>query len=109
VSPAFSSLTDTNVTALGLQLGQNRNIRNVVDIFTHKMQQADVYGRDLIQGYQMFDFMDQGNPDSAYPGQDIGDGATLQVVGNVTGAANALALLVQEQILQQPAGALMQF
>jgi hypothetical protein len=109
VTPAFSSLTDTNVTALGLQLGQNRNVRNVLDIFTHKLHQADVYGRDAVQGYAMFDFMDQGNPDSAYPGQDIGDGATLQVVGNVTGAANALALLVQEQILQQPAGALMNF
>lgn len=109
VTPAFSSLTDTNVTALGLQLGQNRNIRNVLDLFTHKFQQADVYGTDLVQGYSLFDFMDQGNPDSAYAGQDIGDGATLQVTGNVTGAANALALLVQEQILQQPSGNLMQF
>jgi hypothetical protein len=109
VTPAFSSLTDTNVTAIGLQLGQNRNVRNVLDLFTHKLQQADVYDTDLVQGYTMFDFMDQGNPDSAYAGQDIGDGATLQVTGNVTGVANALALLVQEQILQQPAGALMQF
>ena len=109
VSPAFSSLTDTNVTALGLQLGQNRNVRNVLDLFTHKLQQADVYARDLIQGYTMFDFMDQGNPDSAYSGQDIGDGATLQITGNVTGVANALGLLIQEQILQQPAGNLMNF
>jgi hypothetical protein len=109
VTPAFSSLTDTNVTALGVQLGQNRNIRNVLDLFQHKLQQADVYSRDLIQGYTIFDFMDQGNPDSAYSGQDIGDGATLQVTGNVTGVANALALVVQEQILQQPGGNLMQF
>jgi hypothetical protein len=109
VSPAFSSLTDTNVTALGIQLGQNRNVRNVLDLFTHKLHQADVYSRDLIQGYTMFDFMDQGNPDSAYPGQDVGDGATLQVTGNVTGVANGLGLLVQEQVLQQPAGALMNF
>jgi hypothetical protein len=109
VTPAFSSLTDTNVTALGVQLGQNRNIRNLLDLFQHKMQQADVYSRDLIQGYTMFDFMDQGNPDSAYPGQDIGDGATLQTTANVTGVANALALIVQEQVLQQPGGNLMQF
>lgn len=109
VSPAFSSLTDTNVTALGIQLGQNRNVRNVLDIFSHKLQQADVYSRDLIQGYTMFDFMDQGNPDSAYSGQDIGDGATLQVTGNVTGVANALALMIQEQVLQQPSGNLMNF
>jgi hypothetical protein len=109
VTPAFSSLTDTNITAIGLQLGQNRNIRNVLDLFTHKLQQADVYSRDLIQGYTMFDFMDQGNPDAAYAGQDIGDGATLQVTGNVTGVANALGLLVQEQVLQQPTGNLMNF
>jgi hypothetical protein len=80
-----------------------------VDIFTHKMQQADVYDRDFISGYTMFDFMDSGNPDSSYPGQDVGDGATLQVVGNPAGVANALGLVVQEQILQQPAGALMAF
>jgi len=109
VTPAFATLTDTNVTAIGLQLGQNRNVRNVLDLFTHKLQQADVYSRDLIQGYTMFDFMDQGNPDSAYPGQDIGDGATLQVVGSPAGVANALGLFIQEQILQQPSGALMNF
>ena len=109
VQPAFQTLTDTNATQLGVQLGQNRNVRNVLDIFKHKLQQCDVYSRDAIQGYVMFDFMDQGNPDSAYPGQDVGDGATLQVTGNVTGAANALALLVQEQVLQQPGGHLMNF
>jgi hypothetical protein len=109
VSPAFASLTDTNATQLGIQLGQNRNIRNVLDIFKHKLQNADVYSRDPVQGYVIFDFMDQGNPDSAYPGQDIGDGATLQVTGNVAGVANGLALVVQEQVLQQPGGALMNF
>jgi hypothetical protein len=109
VNPAFSSLTDTNVTTLGISLGQNRNVRNKLDLFMHKMQQADVYGRDLIQGYTMFDFMDQGNPDSSYSGQDIGDGATFQVVGDPTGVANGFALMIQEQILQQPAGNLMNF
>lgn len=109
VNPAFSSLTDTNVTTLGISLGQNRNVRNKLDVYMHKMQQADIYGRDLIQGYTMFDFMDQGNPDSAYAGQDIGDGATFQVVGDVTGVANGFALLIQEQILQQPSGNLMNF
>jgi hypothetical protein len=109
VSPAFSSLTDTNVSAIGVQLGQNRNVRNVLDIFKHKVQQADIYSRDIIQGYTMFDFIENGNPDSAYPGQDVGDGATLQVTANVAGVANALALTVQEQILQQPGGHLMNF
>jgi hypothetical protein len=109
VNPAFASLTDTNVTTLGISLGQNRNVRNKLDLYMHKMQQADVYGRDLIQGYTMFDFMDQGNPDSSYGGQDIGDGATFQVVGDPTGVANGFALMIQEQILQQPAGNLMNF
>lgn len=109
LAPSFSSLSDTNLSAVGMQLGQNRNVRNVLDVFTHKLQQADIYGRDLIQGYTMFDFMDNGNPDSAYPGQDIGDGSTLQVVGTVAGVGNALGLFIQEQVLQQPAGQLMNF
>jgi len=109
VSPAFQTLTDTNVSQLGVQLGQNRNIRNLLDIFKHKLQNADIYSRDPIQGYVLFDFMENGNPDSSYPGQDVGDGATLQVTATLAGAANALGLLLQEQVLQQPGGQLMNF
>jgi hypothetical protein len=106
VSPAFSALSDTNITALGILLGGNRNVRNKVDIWTHKLQHVDIYDRDPIQGYLLMDFIDQGNFDSSFPGQDIGDGATYQLVGDAAGVANALLLVIQEQLLHAPAGQL---
>lgn len=116
VAPAFASLLDgtsplvtTGVTTLGIQLGGNRNVRNKVDIMAHKMQMADVYLREPVQGYNVLDFIDQGNADSAYPGQDIGDGATFQLIGDVQTTANGFAIAVQEQILHQPTGALLNF
>lgn len=109
VTPAFATLSDTNVTTLGILLGGNRNVRNVVDIFAHKQQQQDVYDRFAIQGYNLMDFIESGNPDSAYPGQDIGDGATFQLIGNVTGVANGFGLVVQEQMLHIPTGPLYTF
>jgi hypothetical protein len=118
VAPAFATLIDavpngpqgTGPNTLGVLLGGNRNVRNKVDIMAHKMQFPDIYLREPVQGYSIMDFMEQGNPDAAYPGQDIGDGATFQLVADVTGTtANGLALIVQEQILHQPSGALMDF
>jgi hypothetical protein len=109
VTPAFATLSDTNVTQLGVLLGGNRNVRNKVDLFAHKAQQYDVYDRFPIQGYNLFDFMDSGNPDSAYPGQDIGDGATFQLVADVTGVANAYGIILQEQMLHMPTGPLYTF
>jgi len=106
VSPSFATLSDVNVTTLGVLLGGNRNVRNKLDIFTHKLQQHDVYDRDAIQGYILQDFIDSGNPDSSFPGQDIGDGATFQLIGDVTGVANAQGLVIQEQLLHQPTGPL---
>jgi hypothetical protein len=118
VAPAFATLIDTVASGpqatgpntLGVLLGGNRNIRNKVDIMAHKMQFPDIYLREPVQGYNIMDFMEQGNPDAAYPGQDVGDGATFQLVADVLGTtANGLAVIVQEQILHQPAGALMDF
>lgn len=106
VAPAFSALSDTNVTTLGVLLGGNRNVRNKVDIWTHKLQHVDVYDRDPVQGYLLMDFIDQGNYDSAFPGQDIGDGATYQLVADVAGVGSAFGLIVQEQLLHAPAGQL---
>src|ERR1700722_3284715 len=34
--PAMTALSDTNVSAIGILLGANRNVRNVVDDFAHK-------------------------------------------------------------------------
>lgn len=109
VPPAFSALSDTNVTSAGILLGANRNVRNVVDTFAHKALEFDTYERNLIQGYSVFDFMESGNPDSAYPGQDIGDGATFQLTANVAGVANAQGIIVQEQTLHTPTGSLYTF
>jgi hypothetical protein len=109
VPPAMATLNDTNVTAEGILLGANRNVRNVVDVFMHKQQQVDTYARNEAQGWLLFDFMDSGNPDSAYPGQDIGDGSTFQLTANVTGLANAQGIIVQEQTLHTPTGALYTF
>jgi hypothetical protein len=106
VNPAFSALSDTNLTTLGIVLGGNRNVRNKIDIYANKNQLPDVYDRDPIQGYNVFDFIEQGNFDSSFPGQDIGDGATFQVTGDVTGVANGFGIVVQEQLLHAPAGAL---
>lgn len=109
VSPAFATLSDTNLSTVGVLLGGNRNVRNKVDVFAHKHQQPDVYDRDPIQGYVMLDFLDSGNPDSSYPGQDIGDGATYQVIGDVAGVANGFGLIIQEQMLHMPTGPMFNF
>lgn len=104
--PAFATLSDSNVSTLGITLGGNRNVRNRLDIFTHKMHQADLYDRDPIQGYILQDFIESGNPDSGYPGQDVGDGASFQLVGDVAGVAQGQGLILQEQMLHQPTGPL---
>lgn len=107
--PAFASLNDTNITALGILLGANRNVRNIVDWYAHKALAYDDYQRNFIQGYVELDFMDSGNPDSAYPGQDIGDGSTFQLAANVAGLTNAQGLILQEQTLHTPTGNLYTF
>lgn len=108
-NPAFATLSDTNVTALGILLGGNRNVRNLVDIFAHKQELVEVYLRGPIQGYNCFDFIASGNPDSAYPGDQIGDGTTYQLVANVAGVANGYGLVIQEQSLYAAEGALYSF
>lgn len=104
VNPAFTALSDVNVTALGVLLGANRNVRNVVDIFAHKADNCQYYDACPIQGYNLMDFVQSGNYASGYSAQDIGDGAQFQLVANVAGVANALGLVVQEQLLHLPAG-----
>jgi hypothetical protein len=104
--PTMATLNDTNVTALGLLLGANRNVRNVVDTFAQKANAYDTYQRQLIQGYTLLDFMDSGDPDSSYPGQNIGDGSTFALTANVAGLANAQGIVMQEQILHTPTGPL---
>jgi hypothetical protein len=108
-NPAFASLSDTNITALGILLGGNRNVRNLVDIFSHKQELVELYPHGPISGYNAFDFIGSGNPDSSYPGDQIGDGTTFQVVANVAGVANGYGLIIQEQALYSAEGALYSF
>lgn len=107
--PAFSSLSDSNVTALGVYLGGNRTVRETDDLFAHKQDIVRRYGVKPIQGYNCLDFIQSGNPDSGYPGDTVGDGTTLQLRGNVTGVANAYGIVIQEQMLYRPEGALYSF
>jgi hypothetical protein len=108
-NPAFATLSDTNVTALGILLGGNRNVRNLVDIFAHKQELVELYPHGPIQGYNMFEFIASSNPDSAYPGDQIGDGTTFQLVANAAGVANGYGIVVQEQMLYHAEGALYSF
>lgn len=102
----YSSVSDGIVTAVGIQLGTDRNVRDVLDLFAHKQDQVEHYGTPCVQGYTLLDFVPSGNSDSAYPGDELGDGTTYRIVGNVVGAANQQALFYQEQILYKPEGQL---
>lgn len=102
----YTSVSDAIVTAVGIQLGTDRNVRDVLDIFAHKHDQVEHYGTLPIQGYTLIDFVQSGNSDAAYPGDELGDGTTYRVVANVTGAGNQQALFYQEQILYKPEGQL---
>lgn len=102
----YTSVSDAIITAVGIQLGTDRNVRDVLDIFAHKHDQVEHYGTPPIQGYTLIDFVQSGNSDAAYPGDELGDGTTYRIVGNVTGAANQQALFYQEQILYKPEGQL---
>lgn len=106
---AFATLSDTNVTTIGVQLGGNRNVKNKLDVFAHKQDMCRHYQRDPVQGYNCMDFVQSHNPDSAYPGQLVGDGTTFQLVGDVTGVANAYGVIVQEQELLTATGPLYTF
>lgn len=108
-NPAFATLSDVNVTALGILLGGNRNVRNLVDIFAHKQELVELYPHGPMSGYNCFDFIGSGNPDSSYPGDQIGDGTTFQVVANVAGVANGYGIILQEQALYSAEGALYSF
>lgn len=108
-NPAFATLSDVNVTSLGVLLGGNRNVRNLVDIFAHKQELVELYPHGPISGYNCFDFIGSGNPDSAYPGDQIGDGTTFQLVANVAGVASGYGLIIQEQALYSAEGALYSF
>ena len=110
VNPAFATLDDTNLTAVGLQTGgSNRSVKPLEDVFAYKQNIPAEYNREPIQGYLCLDFLESGNPDSAFPAQSpkvVGGGSTFELVGNVVGEANGFGLAIQEQILHLHGGAL---
>lgn len=108
-NPAFATLSDVNTTSLGILLGGNRNVRNLVDLFVHKQELVELYPHGPISGYNAFDFIGSGNPDSSYPGDQIGDGTTYQLVANVAGVASGYGIVIQEQALYGAEGALYSF
>jgi hypothetical protein len=113
VAPAFATLDDTNVTAIGLQTGgANRSVKPLEDIFAYKQNIPAEYQREPIQGYLCLDFMESGNPDSSFPGHSpkvVGAGSTFELVANVVGEANGYGVVIQEQILHLHGGALYNF
>jgi hypothetical protein len=106
VPPAFSALSDTNLTTLGMFIGGNRVVRENLDIHAHKMDIVTRYNSQPIQGFVAFDFMESGNPDQAYNAGDAGEGATLELRGTVAGVANAQGIFVQEVMRFRPMGGL---
>lgn len=106
VTPAFSSVSDTNLTTLGLLVGSNRIVRENNDIFSHKQDQVRRYGTQPIQGTTMLDFGQSRNPDSHYDASAAGEGTTFELRGTVAGVANAFGVIVQEIELFKPQGLL---
>lgn len=106
VNPIFTSFSDTLLSAIGTQVGTDRNVRDTLDIFAHRSEAIEHYDVMAIQGHHLFDFMQTGNPDAGYPGDQTGDGAVLRLVANVTSTANGQVNALQEQIIQKPEGPL---
>ena len=113
VAPAFTTLDDSNVTAVGLQTGgANRNIKPLVDIDAYKHAQASDYSREPIQGYTCFDFLESGNIDSSFPGHNpnvVGAGSSFELTGNVAGEGDGYGIIVQEQVTHLHGGQLYSF
>ena len=105
--PVFTSLSDTVLSALGIQIGTDKNVRNLVDIYAERSDACDDYDVPPIQGYFMLDFLNKtGNPDRAYPGDQLDASQTFRLIGSCPGTANAQGEVLQEQIIYKPTGSL---
>lgn len=106
VAPNFATLSDTNLTTLGMVIGANRVVRENDDIFQHKQEVFRHWLAQPIQGVTPFDFIGGTNPDSHYDAGDAGEGTTLELRGTVAGVANAYGTIIQEIERFSPSGAL---
>jgi len=105
-SPVFTTLSDTMLTKVGLQVGTDKFPRNKVDWFTWKDDMADSYpeASDSVTGYATLDFLQHKSPFGAYAGDNIDAGSTFYIIGDPVGAGTNLLLTVQEQIIREPEG-----
>ena len=106
VAPNFATLSDTNLTTMGMVIGANRVVRENDDIFQHKQEIVRHYLTQPIQGVVPFDFVQSTNPDSHYDAGDAGEGTTLELRGTVAGVANAYGTIIQEIERFSPSGSL---
>lgn len=106
VAPHLASVSDTNLSTLGMLVGGNRIVRENDDVFAHKLDQIRRYGTAPIQGLTLLDFVPSGNPDSHYDGSAASDGTTFELRGTVAGVANAYGIIIQETEQYKPMGAL---
>ena len=106
--PVVTTLSDTLLPKVGLQVGTDKFPRNKVDWYTWKHDMMDSYpeASDPIQGYSCIDFLQHRSPFGAYAGDNIDAGSTYYVIGDPVGAANNLMVVVQEQIIREPDGEL---
>lgn len=106
--PVFTSLSDSMISKVGLQVGTDKFPRNKVDWFTWKHDAADSYpeASDPVQGYAFHDFLQHRSPFGAYAGDNIDAGSTFYIIGDPNGAATNTLLTVQEQIIREPEGEL---
>jgi hypothetical protein len=107
VTPHMASLSDTNLSTLGMLIGGNRVIRENDDIFQHKQEVVWHYPAVVpVQGVIPFDFLESENPDSHYDAGDAGEGTTLEIRGTVAGVGSAYGTVVQEIERFSPSGGL---
>ena len=104
--PTYTSLLDTVLSKVGIQVGTDKFPRNKVDWFAWKHDMSDSYpeGGMPITGYATLDFLQHRSPFGAYAGDNIDAGSTVFLVGDPNGAANQCLTVVQEQIIREPEG-----
>lgn len=105
VNPFFASLSDTNMSTIGMFIAKNRTVRENVDVFAHKQEIIRTYNNQPIQGVTPMEFLHSNNPDAAYDAEKAADGTTYELRGQVAGVANALGIFIQEVENFKPVGA----
>lgn len=105
--PVFKSLSDSIITAQGVLIGTNKNIRDLVDVFSVRSEIENEYGCNGVGGYFLEDFIQEhGNIDRAFPGDALTAQQTFNLVANGAGTANAVGTVLQEQVIVHPHGLL---